>query len=145
MVSVILCLIQADQYADMTQEQMDTTVPVRAERSEEMQAVASGEDNVTQEVQVQVTQTEVIELSDDDPDVEDQKDGKQATYMNPEVPIWHYLDPRGNIQGPFPLTLLKRWSDAYYFEPSFRVWMVGQRLEEAVLLIDVLRHFFPVR
>ncbi|XP_016460326.1 uncharacterized protein At5g08430-like isoform X1 [Nicotiana tabacum] len=134
-----------DQYADMTQEQMDTTAPVRAERSGEMQVVASGGDNVTQEVQVQVTQTEVIELSDDDPDVEDQKDGKQATYMNPEVPIWHYLDPRGNIQGPFPLTLLKRWSDAYYFEPSFRVWMVGQRLEEAVLLIDVLRHFFPVR
>lgn len=130
----------------MIQEQRDTTISIRVERSGEMQVVASGEDVVTQQVQVQETQTEVIELSDDDPDVEDQQYGKQSTDLNPEVAIWHYLDPHGIIQGPFPLTLLKCWSDAgYYFGPSFSVWMVGQSPQEAVLLVDLLRYFFPVQ
>lgn len=135
-----------DQHADMIQEQRDTTISVRVERSGDMQVVASGEDVVTPQVQVQATQTEVIELSDDDPDVEDQKYGEQSTDVNPEDPIWHYLDPQGIIRGPFPLTLLKHWSDVgYYFGPSFSVWKVGQSPLEAVLLVDVLRQFFPVQ
>ncbi|CAN4110400.1 unnamed protein product [Withania somnifera] len=131
---------------DMIQEKRDATISVRVEISGAMQVVASGEDVVTQQVQVQATQTEVIELSDDDPDVEDQEYGEQSTDVNPEVPIWHYLDPQGIVRGPFPLTLLKHWSDVgYYFGPSFSVWKVGQSPQEAVLLVDVLCQFFPVR
>ncbi|XP_006345469.1 uncharacterized protein At5g08430 [Solanum tuberosum] len=136
-----------DQQADMIQEQRDSTISARVERGEEMQVVASGEDVVTHQVQVQATQTEVIELSDDDPDVEDQRYGNQSTdVMNPDVAIWHYVDPRGIIQGPFSLALLKYWSDAgYYFGPGFNVWKVDQSPQEAVLLVDLLRHFFPIQ
>lgn len=131
----------------MIQEQRDSTISARVERGEEMQVVASGEDVVTHQVQVQATQTEVIELSDDDPDVEDQRYGNQSTdVMNPDVAIWHYVDPRGIIQGPFSLALLKYWSDAgYYFGPGFNVWKVDQSPQEAVLLVDLLRHFFPIQ
>ncbi|WMV10866.1 hypothetical protein MTR67_004251 [Solanum verrucosum] len=136
-----------DQQADMIQEQRDSTISARVERGEEMQVVASGEDVVTHQVQVQAVQTEVIELSDDDPDVEDQRYGNQSTdVMNPDVAIWHYVDPRGIIQGPFSLALLKYWSDAgYYFGPGFSVWKVDQSPQEAVLLVDLLRHFFPIQ
>ncbi|CAN4080519.1 unnamed protein product [Withania somnifera] len=131
---------------DMIQEQRDTTICVRVERSGDVQVVASREDVITQQVQVQVAQTEVIELSDDEEDDEDQKYGEQSTDVNPEIPIWHYLDPQGIIRGPFPLTLLKHWSDVgYYFGPSFSVWKVGQSPLESVLLVDVLRQFFPVQ
>uniref|UniRef100_A0A0V0INX4 Putative ovule protein n=1 Tax=Solanum chacoense TaxID=4108 RepID=A0A0V0INX4_SOLCH len=136
-----------DQQADMIQEQRDSTLSARVERGEEMQVAASGEDVVTHQVQVQAVQTEVIELSDDDPDVEDQRYGNQSTVvMNPDVAIWHYVDPRGIIQGPFSLALLKYWSDAgYYFGPGFSVWKVDQSPQEAVLLVDLLRHFFPIQ
>ncbi|KAL3380771.1 hypothetical protein AABB24_001098 [Solanum stoloniferum] len=137
-----------DQQADMIQEQRDSTISARVERGEEMQVVASGEDIVTHQVQVQAVQTEVIELSDDDPDVEDQRYGNQSTdVMNPDVAIWHYVDPRGIIQGPFSLALLKYWSDAgYYFGPGFSVWkVVDQTPQEAVLLVDLLRHFSPIQ
>lgn len=136
-----------DQQADMIQEQRDSTISARVERGEEMQVVASGEDVVTHQVQVQATQTEVIELSDDDLDVEDQRYGNQSTdVMYRDVAIWNYMDPHGITQGPFSLTLLKFWSDAgYYFGPSFRVWKVGQSPQEAVLLVDLLRYFFPLQ
>lgn len=131
----------------MIQEQRDSTISARVERGEEMQVVASGEDVVTHQVQVQATQTEVIELSDDDLDVEDQRYGNQSTdVMYRDVAIWNYMDPHGITQGPFSLTLLKFWSDAgYYFGPSFRVWKVGQSPQEAVLLVDLLRYFFPLQ
>ncbi|KAK4379661.1 hypothetical protein RND71_001523 [Anisodus tanguticus] len=131
-----------DQHIDMAQEQRDTTISVTAERSGAMPVVPSGEDCVTQQVQAQVAvQPEVIELSDDDSDVEDQKYGKQSNDVNPEVDMWYYLDPHGNIQGPFPLTMMKHWSDNGYFAPSFRVWKVGQSPKEAILWIDVLANF----
>ncbi|KAK2655722.1 hypothetical protein Ddye_008774 [Dipteronia dyeriana] len=80
---------------------------------------------------------EVIELSDDDEN---------------EIPIfdfdlerleWQYADPQGDIQGPFSITSLKRWSDADYFPPGFKVWKTGQRPDEAVLVCDLLQWAFP--
>ncbi|KAJ8565640.1 hypothetical protein K7X08_008216 [Anisodus acutangulus] len=135
-----------DQHIDMTQEQRDTIISVTAERSGAMPVVPSGEDCVTQQVQAQVVvQPAVIELSDDDSDVEDQKYDKQSNDVNPEVDMWHYLDPHGKIQGPFPLIMMKHWSDSGYFAPSFRVWKVGQSPKEAILWIDVLGQFFSVK
>ncbi|KAM3358434.1 hypothetical protein P3S68_021365 [Capsicum galapagoense] len=122
-----------DQYAEMFQEQRDTTISVQVERSE-VPVESYGENIITQQVQAQAIQPEVIELSDD-----------EAEREGPESAIWHYQDPLGYIQGPFPLTLLKRWSDeGYYFDPSFSVWKVGQSPQEAVLLISVLHQYFPV-
>lgn len=117
----------------MFQEQRDTTISVQVERSE-VPVQSYGENIITQQVQAQAIQPEVIELSDD-----------EAEREGPESAIWHYRDPLGYIQGPFPLTLLKRWSDeGYYFDPSFSVWKVGQSPQEAVLLISVLHQYFPV-
>ncbi|KAM3323382.1 hypothetical protein P3S67_004533 [Capsicum chacoense] len=122
-----------DQHAEMFQEQRDTTISVQVERSE-VPVDSYGENIITQQVQAQAIQPEVIELSDD-----------EAEREGPESAIWHYRDPLGYIQGPFPLTLLKRWSDeGYYFDPSFSVWKVGQSPQEAVLLISVLHQYFPV-
>ena len=80
---------------------------------------------------------EVIELSDDDEN---------------EIPIfdfdlerlqWQFADHQGDIQGPFSVTSLKRWSDADYFPPGFKVWKTGQRPDEAVLVCDLLQWAFP--
>ncbi|KAL7180692.1 hypothetical protein ACSBR1_043808 [Camellia fascicularis] len=76
-----------------------------------------------------VVATQVIEVSDDDKEVED---------AGGQLPVWHYVDPQGDVQGPFPMESLKRWSDANYFPPDFKVWRMGQSQEEAVLLSDAL-------
>ncbi|XP_020087740.1 uncharacterized protein At5g08430-like isoform X1 [Ananas comosus] len=53
--------------------------------------------------------------------------------------IWHYVDPRGFVQGPFPLISLRRWRENGFFDDDFRVWRVGQSRENSILLIDALR------
>ncbi|ESQ40790.1 hypothetical protein EUTSA_v10013270mg [Eutrema salsugineum] len=89
--------------------------------------------------------SEIIELSDDDE--EDNNDGETVDPRVEDVQVlsydkeklnWLYKDPQGHIQGPFSLALLKAWNDAEYFSKNFKVWMVGQSLESAVLLTDVL-------
>ncbi|XAR69643.1 hypothetical protein NMG60_11001322 [Bertholletia excelsa] len=76
----------------------------------------------------------VIELSDDE---EDDDLGHHARRSE-----WHYVDPRGNIQGPFSMESLKRWSDTNYFPPDFKVWKTGQSQDEAVLLSDMILRIF---
>lgn len=91
------------------------------------------------------TQPVVIDLSDDDDD-EEQVAPRGATHIlipHTEQLVWHYLDPLGRVQGPFSLMSLKRWSDANYFQPDFRVWSTGQGPEQAVLLSLILQHIFP--
>ncbi|XP_054786444.1 uncharacterized protein At5g08430 [Prosopis cineraria] len=87
---------------------------------------------------------EVIELSDDDGEEnEEPSSEKQTTAKMLDWSIgWHYRDPRGRVQGPFSVDLLKRWSDANYFPPDFKIWKAGQRPDECVLLVDVLHWFF---
>lgn len=91
-----------------------------------------------------VVMTQVVDLSDDD-------EGEElGTDRKDEIPIeqlgslkWHYFDPQGNIQGPFSIISLKRWSDSDYFPPDFKIWETGQSSGEAVLLTDILRRNFP--
>ncbi|PIN18759.1 hypothetical protein CDL12_08564 [Handroanthus impetiginosus] len=90
-----------------------------------------------------VDRTQVIDLSDDESEDEDSKGKDQSTGDYPGDFIWQYADPQGQTQGPFSLYSLKRWSDANYFHSGFRVWKSGQKSEEGVLLVDVLRRFFP--
>lgn len=86
---------------------------------------------------------EVINLSDDEAELEVAVQKQSAAPpSHPEDKVWFYLDPQGEVQGPFPMTILKRWSDANYFHPTFRVWKIGQRQDEAVLLLDMLRQVF---
>ncbi|KAI5591927.1 hypothetical protein BDE02_04G116800 [Populus trichocarpa] len=82
----------------------------------------------------------VIDLSDSEEDEGPRhRDNVQIIDCDPGSFLWHYLDPQGDVQGPFSLTLLKRWNDADYFLPGFKVWKTGQSQNEAVLLTDVLR------
>ncbi|KAF9684153.1 hypothetical protein SADUNF_Sadunf04G0088100 [Salix dunnii] len=88
---------------------------------------------------------QVIDLSDDSEEDEgpSHRDSVQIIDCDPGSFLWHYLDPQGDIQGPFSLTLLKRWNDADYFLPGFKIWKTGQSRNEAVLLSDVLGRLFP--
>ncbi|OAY24513.1 hypothetical protein MANES_17G021800v8 [Manihot esculenta] len=89
-----------------------------------------------------VTVIEVIDLSSDE---EDEDSGGEAQILDDdeESCIWYYEDPQGDIQGPFPISSLKRWYDADYFPPDFKIWQEGQSQREGVLLTDVLRETYP--
>ncbi|PON75437.1 SWIB/MDM2 domain containing protein [Trema orientale] len=85
---------------------------------------------------------EVIELSDDDEDEEPAR--KEQTFDGSlGSSMWHYLDPQGDIQGPFAIISLKQWSDAEYFPPDFKIWKTGQSPTQAVHLKDILKLAFP--
>lgn len=83
----------------------------------------------------------VIDISDDE------KENSNAGNMNQDYnigsKIWHYMDPQGDIQGPFSLMSLKHWRDADYFPPDFKVWKTTQTRRNAVLLNDILGRMFP--
>ncbi|KAL6575504.1 hypothetical protein OROHE_000881 [Orobanche hederae] len=87
----------------------------------------------------------VIDLSDDESE-EDEVPPRHQSRGEGESPddvIWHYVDPQGQTRGPFPLYMLKRWSDANYFHSGFRVWKSNQTPDDGVLLVDVLSQSFP--
>ncbi|KOM26726.1 hypothetical protein LR48_Vigan307s001100 [Vigna angularis] len=97
---------------------------------------------------IQMQPSQVIELSDDDDD-EEENEKASITKLVPAVQsedtlMWHYRDPTGNVQGPFSLNSLKRWSDAGYFNGDFRVWKSGDRQNESVLLVKILAQFFTI-
>lgn len=89
-----------------------------------------------------VKESEVIELSDDDDGAA--ANGNQLVSARPrpeDDEIWHYLDPQGVVQGPFPLTKLFQWYMYAYFHHSFCIWKTGQSPQQSVLLVDVLRQY----
>lgn len=86
----------------------------------------------------QVMETQVVEVSDDDKLTKDSTGQHLTLGDHPRRSIWHYVDPQGEVQGPFPLGSLKHWYDANYFPPDFKVWKAGQTQEDAVLLSDLL-------
>ncbi|KAL4038032.1 hypothetical protein IC575_001635 [Cucumis melo] len=87
----------------------------------------------------QIKESTVIDLSDDDepPRTEEHDWNNRLKSL-----IWHYLDPQGDVQGPFCLASLKNWKDANYFPSDFKVWKTGQTQDQAVLLNDILSPFF---
>ncbi|KAG2700503.1 hypothetical protein I3760_06G000500 [Carya illinoinensis] len=99
--------------------------------------LANIESNKEGGMMVEVMTSQVIDLSDDE-EKEEPSVGQRIPDDRLGSLLWHYLDPQGEIQGPFSLTSLKRWSDAYYFPPDFKVWKTGQNQDEAVLLKNIL-------
>ncbi|KAE8646125.1 uncharacterized protein At5g08430 isoform X4 [Cucumis sativus] len=87
----------------------------------------------------QIKESTVIDLSDDDepPRAEEHDWNNKLKSL-----IWYYLDPQGDVQGPFCLASLKNWKDANYFPSDFKVWRTGQTQDQAVLLNDILSPFF---
>lgn len=92
--------------------------------------------------------TQVIELSDDDEEKREVLNKDTAAYGDDDDDVsslmWHYLDPQGEIQGPFSLKSLKAWMDADYFPNDFKVWKTGRNKDRAVLLIELIRTMFPI-
>ncbi|KAF3444187.1 hypothetical protein FNV43_RR13877 [Rhamnella rubrinervis] len=104
-------------------------------------------ENNHQTVDKEVVRSQLINLSDDDDVEENEKPSsnkKQVPDDQLDSLIWHYQDPHGNTRGPFPITSLKRWNDADYFPPDFKIWKTGQSSSEAVLLSDILNRAFPI-
>lgn len=85
----------------------------------------------------------VIELSDDEEETHKQADEEKQHEQEDTTyelyhPIWFYLDPQGQIQGPVSRYDLERWSKDGYFTPDFKVWKDGQTPHSAILLKEML-------
>ncbi|KAL6641302.1 hypothetical protein ACP70R_019483 [Stipagrostis hirtigluma subsp. patula] len=50
--------------------------------------------------------------------------------------VWLYKDPKGNVQGPFTLSQLSKWTS--YFPRDLRVWLTFESEENSLLLTEVL-------
>ncbi|XP_028554891.1 uncharacterized protein At5g08430 [Dendrobium catenatum] len=48
--------------------------------------------------------------------------------------IWNYLDPSGNVQGPFSIRTLEYWMEEGFFDEDFRIWKDSQSQENAIPL-----------
>ncbi|XP_014516985.1 uncharacterized protein At5g08430 [Vigna radiata var. radiata] len=134
--------------------EISRSLPSKQIQPSQVQVTLSSKQIQPSEIQVtlpsiQMKPSEVIELSDDDDDDEEENEKANTTKLVPAVQwedtsMWHYRDPSGNVQGPFSLTSLKRWSDAGYFNGDFRVWKSGDKQNESVLLVKILAQFFTI-
>ncbi|VAH05149.1 unnamed protein product [Triticum turgidum subsp. durum] len=50
--------------------------------------------------------------------------------------VWHYKDPSGNVQGPFTLSQLSKWTT--YFPSGMKIWLTFESEENSLLLTEVL-------
>lgn len=83
----------------------------------------------------------IIDLGGDDECTDTAEQGERSPrgVFSASDFIWHYADPHGFVQGPFPLISLSRWRESGFFDDDFRVWRAGQSRENSILLIDALR------
>ncbi|KAF8405653.1 hypothetical protein HHK36_007729 [Tetracentron sinense] len=134
--------LQCQSSAYFADEQQKPPVEVE-ERSRRETRLVSLDENLGVQGTVdrqRVLADQLIELSDDD---EDPNVTGNQTLEDPESFVWHYMDPQGDIQGPFSMLMLNCWSESSYFAPDFKVWKTGQTQEEAILLTDLLCRMFP--
>ncbi|KAJ9540829.1 hypothetical protein OSB04_027335 [Centaurea solstitialis] len=61
---------------------------------------------------------------------------------NPPVneDAWHYRDPSGNVQGPFSMVQLQKWSIGGFFPAEMRIWT--SREADSLLLTDAIQTQF---
>jgi hypothetical protein len=50
--------------------------------------------------------------------------------------VWCYKDPSGNVQGPFTLSQLSKWTS--YFPGDMKIWITFESEENSLLLTEVL-------
>ncbi|KAK9110905.1 hypothetical protein Scep_018424 [Stephania cephalantha] len=82
---------------------------------------------------------EPIDIDDDNNDDNDGDDDLHNEVVeDPTNCVWHYVDPFGDVQGPFSMVMLEKWHGGNYFSPDFKVWKTGQSQEAAILLTDAL-------
>ncbi|KAM0839651.1 hypothetical protein ACQ4PT_060179 [Festuca glaucescens] len=61
--------------------------------------------------------------------------GVVSSSAEPEK-VWHYKDPSGNVQGPFTLSQLSKWTT--YFPGDMKIWLTFESEENSLLLTEVL-------
>ncbi|OMO57010.1 Zinc finger, PHD-type [Corchorus capsularis] len=64
--------------------------------------------------------------------------GLEPSVNNVEADKWHYQDPHGRIQGPFPMALLRKWSESGHFPRDLRIWREKETQDDSILLIDAI-------
>lgn len=124
--------IRATQKSEECEQQPITEIS----KEERRVVVESNDFHGTKDKSVK-TQKVVIDLVSDDEDVDPRSCQSQSHDDDLESLIWHYADPQGEVQGPFSLATLKRWS-LEYFPPDFKIWKVGESQSKAILLSDIL-------
>ncbi|KAJ0016591.1 hypothetical protein Pint_12231 [Pistacia integerrima] len=124
-----------------TKKENQLDVSLQKQQNLSIETVKIDENKIGERMMVK----QVIDLSDNDCDEDDDRSvvGNEISDTGLERLEWHYVDPCGEIQGPFSITSLKRWSDADYFPPGFMVWKAGESQENTVLLSDILQWVFP--
>ncbi|XP_020590166.1 uncharacterized protein At5g08430-like isoform X2 [Phalaenopsis equestris] len=96
------------------------------------------EGNGNSDSKVKTTDQAVIEIDDEEEAVIelDVGHGNQVAEKGGSVKkkIWNYLDPSGNVQGPFSIRTLEYWMEEGFFDEDFRIWKASQSQEEAIPL-----------
>ncbi|KAH9611139.1 hypothetical protein KSS87_004802 [Heliosperma pusillum] len=123
------------------QKNVSDTETIREEKNAHLLPCSNGSDPDPCPQDPNPKSVEVITLSDDEDEPEIASVNAPAL-PDPECFTWYYYDPMRQVQGPFPLSSLKRWNDLGYFQPGFRVWASGQRPDEAILLSYILQRVF---
>ncbi|XP_010682049.2 uncharacterized protein At5g08430 isoform X2 [Beta vulgaris subsp. vulgaris] len=77
---------------------------------------------------------QIIHLSDDE------SERLKHTHVEREPHEWYCIGPRGDIRGPYKMSILKYWNDlTACFASKFKVWKVGQDQKDAMPLPDACR------
>uniref|UniRef100_A0A0D9V8P0 GYF domain-containing protein n=1 Tax=Leersia perrieri TaxID=77586 RepID=A0A0D9V8P0_9ORYZ len=53
-------------------------------------------------------------------------------------PMWNYIDPHGQPRGPFAMRHMRQWHRNRFFPSDFRVWRLGQTMEDSILLTEAM-------
>ncbi|KAK9291386.1 hypothetical protein L1049_019332 [Liquidambar formosana] len=131
-----------DAPAFSVKEQKTPAIEIRDESNGDMQLVNLENMGFQRMLDKQLMAAPVIDLSDDEEN-QGPSGGNQIVDDQLKRLIWYYLDPQGDVQGPFSMNSLKRWSDCDYFPADFKVWKTSQRPDEAISLSDMLSRMFP--
>lgn len=108
----------------------DTGEEIGQLQAEEDVVMNTGEtDGETADIHTHRNSIVVIEINDDD-----EIDGHDE-----DRHIWHYKDPNGDTQGPFPSKYLRVWKAKGFVDANFKAWRGGHDVSEAICLNDLLR------
>ncbi|CAI9769703.1 unnamed protein product [Fraxinus pennsylvanica] len=72
---------------------------------------------------------EVIDLKGDELPTESSKGRIADGVIAENAKLWHYVDHHGTVQGLFSFHMMKRWRNANYLHPGFKVWRVRSQQE----------------
>ncbi|KAG0496035.1 hypothetical protein HPP92_000726 [Vanilla planifolia] len=121
---------------DQAEAKLDGITPKENSEGHETHVSKEAIDDCTIEVCVNKTGTNgptAVYVVDIDEDSDEDTANGNLVLKNQEK-IWNYMDPSGNVRGPFCLGTLKYWKDEGFFDEDFRIWKVWQSQKNAIPL-----------